>query len=142
MKNAPKRLVLDAGPLIAFFYAKDDHHEECKRGFEQLDRGKVRLLVSIPILFEVYKWLLYTTNFKIAQTDLKIMMEAFDFVALSSADFLEVYALTQVLPFWNGSLEDATVIWLSQKYQCPVWTLNYRDFGSFSSLEFWNPEPR
>jgi hypothetical protein len=31
-----KRLVLDAGPLIALFSAKDDYHEQCKADFSKM----------------------------------------------------------------------------------------------------------
>ena len=38
-----KRLVLDAGPLIALVSIKDDYHQECKAGF------------SKPIMREVFR---------------------------------------------------------------------------------------
>lgn len=136
-----KQLALDAGPLIALLYAKDTQHCECKKGFEQLSQSNVRLLTPIPILFEVYKWLLHTTNPTTAQTALNVMVETLHLIELSQADFLEVHNLIKALPNWRGSLEDATVIWVAQRYKCPVWTLNYRDFSAFPSLEFWNHDP-
>jgi len=60
-------------------------------------------------------------------------------LVLNQLDFHELYTMVRALPNWQGTLEDATVILLAQRYHCPVWTLNYRDFGIFKSLEFWNP---
>lgn len=135
-----KQLALDAGPLIALFYAKDTYHTDCRTGFEQLNQMNTRLLTPLPILFEVYKWLLQNTTPTAAQTSLNAMIETLDLVVLRLSDFLEIHTFIQSLPTWQGSLEDATVIWLTRQYQCPVWTLNYRDFGSFASLEFWTPD--
>ena len=134
-----KQIVLDADPLIAFFYAKDTVHISCKAGFEQLFVSKIKLLTPIPVVFEVYKWLVQRTTPAVAQATLAVMQESLSFVLLNQIDFDEIYFMVQALPQWRGSLEDATVILLAQRYRCPVWTLNYRDFGIFQSLEFWNP---
>jgi predicted nucleic acid-binding protein len=135
-----KQLVLDAGPLIALFSVKDVDHQICKAGFEQLSPSQTILLTPIPIVFEVYKWLLHRTTPVVAQDTLNVMRESLHTVSLSQLDFHELNVMVQALPRWQGSLEDATVILLAQRYRCPVWTLNYRDFGIFKSLEFWNPE--
>lgn len=135
-----RQLVLDAGPLIAFFYAKDTDHEICQAGFEQLLTTNTSLLTPIPVVFEVYKWLLQRTNPAVAQATLAVMQDTLRFIPLSQQNFDEVYLMVQALPQWQGSLEDATVILLAQHYNCPVWTLNYRDFGIFKFLKFWNPE--
>lgn len=134
-----KRLVLDAGPLIAFFYAKDTEHKLCQLGFEQLFADNTDLLTPIPVVFEVYKWLLQRTTPAVAQATLAVMQENLKFVPLNQQDVDEIYLTVQTLPQWQGSLEDATVILLAQRYSCPIWTLNYRDFGVFKFLEFWNP---
>jgi predicted nucleic acid-binding protein len=57
-----KQLVIDAGPLIGLFYAKDTDHDQCVTGFRQLNQAKTILLTPIPIVFEVYKWLLQRTT--------------------------------------------------------------------------------
>lgn len=134
-----QQLVIDAGPLIALFYGKDTHHAECIVGFEQLSREKVILLSPIPIVFEVYKWLLQRVGSKVAQSTLDVMEESLHLVALSKVDFQELRAMIRILPSWHGSLEDTTVIFTAHRYHCPVWTLNFRDFGMFKALEFWNP---
>lgn len=134
-----RQLVLDAGPLIAFFYSKDTDHLICKAGFEQLFQSRTTLVTPVPIVFEVYKWLLQRTTPAIAQAVLDAMRENLKIVPLNQLDLDKLYVTMQALPQWQGSLEDATVILFAQHYRCPVWTLNYRDFGIFKSLEFWNP---
>jgi hypothetical protein len=44
------------------------------------------------------------------------------------------------LPQWQGSLEDATVVFMALRYHSPVWTYNFRDFGTFKNLDFWTPD--
>jgi len=139
MLKSVSKLVIDAGPLIALLYAKDPLHLECRSGFEQLIQAKVRMYTPIPVLFEVYKWLLYTTNPTTAQTSLNIMLESLHLISINEADLREISSLVKIIPNWNGSLEDATVIWVARIHNCPVWTINYRDFGTFTDLEFWNP---
>lgn len=135
-----RQLVLDAGPLIALFYAKDTHHVECTVGFEQLHQSKAVLLTPIPIIFEVYKWLLQRIGAELAQNTLDVMQASLQPVSLNQVDFHELQGMVRALPGWGGSLEDTTVILMAQRYRCPIWTLNYRDFGSFKALEFWNPD--
>lgn len=132
--------MLDAGPLIAFFNSKDTDHLTCKAGFEQLLEAGTTLVTPIPIVFEVYKWFLQKNNPAKAKTVLDAMRKVLTIVTLSQQEIDEIYAMAEALPEWTGSLEDATVIMLAQRHRCPVWTLNYRDFGIFRSLEFWNPD--
>jgi predicted nucleic acid-binding protein len=135
------RLILDAGPLIALFAAQDPDHSAAQSGFEQLAQSKTQLITPIPIIYEVYKWLLYQTSSAIAQSALKAMRQSLDEVVTSSIELEAIQALVTLIPGWNGSLEDATVILYAQKHHCPVWTMNYRDFGVFKDLSFWNPQP-
>ena len=136
-----KQLVLDAGPLIGLFYSKDAYHAEYVEGFKQLARQKIVLLAPIPIIFEVYKWLLHRTRPEIAQNTLKVMQDSLHPLPLNKPDFDELQDLILQLPQWEGSLEDCTVLLIALKYRSPVWTYNYRDFTIFQSLEFWNPDP-
>lgn len=64
-----KQLVVDAGPIIALFYAKDTYHSQGVAGFTQLSKAKTVLLTPMPIVFEVYKWLLQRTSPLIRSTD-------------------------------------------------------------------------
>lgn len=71
-----KQIVLDAGPLIALFYSKDTYHEQCVVGFSQLVEKNTLLLTPLPIVFEVYKWLLQRTQPKVAQRTLLTMNDS------------------------------------------------------------------
>ena len=132
--------MLDAGPLIAFFYAKDTYHSYCVAVFSQLDASQTALLTPIPIIFEVYKWLLHHSYGNVARRALQIMNDKLQTVALEEQTFNNLQKILTDLPNWKGSLENATVVLTALQYDCPVWTYNYRDFSIFQSLEFWNPE--
>jgi predicted nucleic acid-binding protein len=136
-----KQIVIDAGPLIGFFYAKDTHHSICVAGLTQLAARRTKILAPLPIIFEVfYKWLLQRTYPKAAQDTLQIMKESLHIVFIDAADFETLERLVLSLPQWQGSLEDGTVAMTALRYRCPVWTLNYRDFSIFPSVELWNPD--
>lgn len=132
-------LLLDAGPLIALFAAQDRDHAMAQQGFAQLAQAQTQLITPIPIIFEVYKWLLYETSPAIAQSALKVMRHSVHELPVTSVELEMLQSLVALIPNWKGSLEDAIVIVSAQKLNCPVWTLNYRDFGVFTTLSFWNP---
>jgi predicted nucleic acid-binding protein len=134
-----KQIVIDAGPLIALFHAKDTDHQICVIGFTQLIQNRTQIIAPVPIVYEVYKWLLQKTSSAIAQKTLRDMEESLYFVLLDQDTLQAVQTMVVNLPEWKGSLEDATVAVMALRYRCPVWTLNYRDFSLFQSLEFWNP---
>lgn len=135
-----KQIVLDAGPLIALFYATDTYHAQCVAGFSQLIEGNTLLLTPLPIVFEVYKWLLQRTRPEVAQQTLLTMNDSLHILAMEAEAFSQLQAVVAQLPQWKGSLEDATVMLTALQHRCPVWTYNFRDFSIFSALEFWNPE--
>ena len=137
-----KQLILDAGPLIGLFYGKDTYHQECVDGFDYLRQQRVALVVPVPILFEVYKWLLQRTRTDVAQRALATMSQSLNSVALSDEDFQALQAMILRLPDWQGSLEDGTVVMTALRYRSPLWTYNFRDFAQFKSLEFWTPGSR
>jgi predicted nucleic acid-binding protein len=133
-------LTIDAGPFIGLFYAKDTYHQQCVEGFAQLAKNKTILLAPIPIVFEVYKWLLQRTTPDTAQRALQIMEDSLHLIEINKADLTNLKAMLLQLPQWQGSLEDATVVLVALRYRCPVWTYNFRDFAAFKSLNFWTPE--
>lgn len=135
-----KQIVLDAGPLIALFYAKDTYHSQCVEGFRQLMQSHTLLLTPLPIVFEVYKWLLQRTRPEIAQQTLLTMNDSLHILPMNADAFEQLQTVVNQLPQWKGSLEDATVILTALQYRSPVWTYNFRDFSLFSALDFWNPE--
>lgn len=135
-----RQLVLDAGPLIGFFYTKDTYHQQCVDGFRQLAKIGTRQIVPLPIVFEVYKWLLQRTYTSQAHHALKTMEDSFYLLPLESDTFGQLQDMVTSLAEWQGSLEDATVVLTALQYRCPVWTYNYRDFAISETLKFWNPE--
>lgn len=135
-----RQLVLDAGPLIGLFHATDTYHNQCVSGFNQLSQSRTLLLTPLPIVFEVYKWLLQHTRTDVAQRTLQTMSDSLHLLTLDSETFAELQNVIEKLPQWRGSLEDATVMLTALQYRCPVWTYNFRDFNIFKSLDFWNPE--
>lgn len=135
-----KQIVLDAGPLIGLFYAKDVDHDQCVAGFFQLIQAKTVLLTPVPIIYEVYKWLLHNTTPIVAQQALHRMEESLTLLPIDQVEFQLLCQMIQSLPEWRGTLEDLTVITVALRYKSLVWTLNYRDFILFNTLAFWNPE--
>ncbi len=134
-----KQIVVDAGPLIGLFYAKDTYHSQCVEGFRQLTQSNTLLLTPLPIIFEVYKWLLQRTRPEVAQHTLLTMNDSLHVLAMDAEAFIQLQNVVTQLPRWKGSLEDATVMMTALQYRCPIWTYNFRDFSIFSALEFWNP---
>ncbi len=133
-------LILDAGPLIALFSAQDQDHALCRAGFEQLASQNATLRIPMPVLFEVYKWLLYHISYPEAQQALSVMQDSLEIDPITASDFAEITQLVRSLQNWCGSLEDASIVIIAQQHQSPVWTLNYRDLGLFKTLQFWIPD--
>jgi len=69
-----KQVIVDAGPLIGLFYAKDTHHAECVPGFRQLAEENIKAIAPVPIVFEVYKWLLQRTRPEVARRAIAVFM--------------------------------------------------------------------
>ncbi|MEL6488619.1 MAG: type II toxin-antitoxin system VapC family toxin [Cyanobacteria bacterium J06634_6] len=134
-----RQIILDAGPLIGFFSDQDTYHEQCVTGFQQLAQAKVSRLVPLPIVFEVYKWVLQRSYPQAAWKALQVMEQNCQILEVNSQDFKELKAIITKLPKWTGSLEDGTVMLTAVQHSCPIWTYNFRDFSSFQALEFWNP---
>lgn len=134
-----KQLVVDAGPLIALFWEKDPDHALSKKGFQELAAAHTQVLTPIPIIFEVYKWLLYRVSRPAALEALDAMNLSFYAIPVSLVELEKLSTLVHNLSSWNGSLEDAMLALTAQQYSCPLWTLNYRDLSVFSTLEFWTP---
>jgi predicted nucleic acid-binding protein len=93
----------------------------------------------MPVLFEVFKWLLFEAGPQAARKGLTKMMEGAVVVPFTLEDLEEARLLLARLPGWEGTLEDASVALLALRLKAPVWTLNYRDLGAFPALRFWTP---
>lgn len=137
--EVPPRLLLDAGPLIALFHKEDRDHAITATGFRQLAGGGTTVITPLPVVFEVYKWLLFRAGPPSAQEGFQRMRRSLDVLYLGAGDFEAAAALSGSIPNWAGTLEDATVVLTSLRLRLPVWTLNYRDLSAFPRLRFWTP---
>jgi predicted nucleic acid-binding protein len=138
--DLPRGIVLDAGPLIALTWPADPDHAASRAGFDTLIRRRTRLLVPLPIVFEVYKWLLHQAGTRAAHAALADMRAALEIIFPDQGVFDDVAALVLGLGVrWNGSLEDALVAALAIRLNLPAWTLNYRDLAAFPRLSLWAP---
>lgn len=138
--DVPAGIVLDAGPLIALAYSADPDHAVSRAGFDTLIRGRARLVAPLPIVFEVYKWLLHQAGARVAQAALVDMRSVLELVFPDPSIFDDVLAMVTALGTrWNGSLEDALVAAVAIRLRLPAWTLNYRDLAAFPRLALWSP---
>lgn len=117
--------VLDTGPLVAFFNAKDKHHENCVAFFSQL-RG--RRLLPATVLAEV-SWQLEHWPRVEALFIEHVAMGFFELVNLTSDDLLRVSKLiTKYADFPLGAV-DASVIAVAERYEVDrIATLDHRHF--------------
>ena len=137
--EAPARLVLDAGPLIALLHRADPDHAAATAGFRQLTQVRTRLVTPLPIVFEVYKWLVYEAHPAAAQLGLQQMRRGLEIVYPAATELNEVGSVLAAMPTWKGTLEDALVAVTGLRLDAPVWRLNFRDLAAFRNLQFWTP---
>jgi hypothetical protein len=97
------------------------------------------LLIPVPIVFEVYKRLAYDVGPELAAVGLDHMVTTLTLVYIVPENLERIGASLASRPWWDGSLEDATVALLGLERQAPVWTFNYRDLRAFTNLRFWTP---
>ncbi|MGE3913786.1 MAG: type II toxin-antitoxin system VapC family toxin [Chloroflexota bacterium] len=109
------------------------------RGFHQLDQGRTMLIVPLPIVLEVYKWLLQRAGLRLARMGLSLLRERVEIVHLAQPDFEASLQLLFVHAEWLGTIEDAVVAQTALRLDAPVWTYNYRDLNAFPNLHFWTP---
>lgn len=139
VRTIPRHIVLDAGPLIALFHHQDPDHDDAVRGFTALAARQAELVVPAPVIFEVYKWLLYHAEHTVAQLGLREMRKSLAVTYVDAGEFDMACQFTNSLRGWTGTLEDAVVALTALRLGTPVWTLNYRDLSAFPRLTFWNP---
>ncbi|MFF8189985.1 type II toxin-antitoxin system VapC family toxin [Streptomyces bobili] len=117
--------VLDTGPLVAFFNAKDKHHARCVEFFSKL-RG--RKLLPSTVLAEVSWQLEHWPRVEAAFIE-HAAKGTFELVNLTSEDLLRVSELiTQYADFPLGAV-DASVIAVAERYAVDrIATLDHRHF--------------
>jgi len=134
------KLVVDTGPFIAIFSRTDSEHENCLRGYQQIISEGDELYTSFPIFCEVHKLLLQRLGDRVARNQLIALEEAVSIVPFDLMDVQDAIALVSSIPQWKGTLPDASIVILTRTLNCPLWTLDYRDFSRFNDLEFWTPK--
>jgi predicted nucleic acid-binding protein len=97
------------------------------------------LITPLPIVFEVYKWLVYEAGPATAQQGLRHMTRSLDLAYPMQDEFVAAATLAGALRGWGGTLEDALVAVTALGRRVPVWTMNFRDLGAIPELHFWNP---
>ena len=102
-------------------------------------RAGARVVAPLPVVFEVYKWLVQETRPAIARQGLQRMQRTLDIAYTEPAHVIEVLELLNRMPNWSGTLEDALVAVTGLRLDIPVWTLNHRDLAAFRNLHFWTP---
>lgn len=134
------RVVLDAGPLIALLHRRDPDHAVSVVGFRQLVEARTRLIAPLPIVFEVFKWLLYEGSAEAARMGLQRMRRSLEIVYPGASELDELTTVLAAMPAWQGTLEDALVAVTGLRLDCAVWTMNFRDLSAFRRLQFWAPD--
>lgn len=134
-----RRILVDAGPFIALFNRDDRDHVLAAYGFEELSSRRVRVLLPLPIAFEVCKWLRYKVSGDAAIMAIDRIRRGTEIIYPSADDFSRAIQVARQMPSWRGSLEDALLANLATAHRTPLWTLNYREFAAFGALHLWNP---
>jgi predicted nucleic acid-binding protein len=134
-----KRLVLDTGVLLAFLNDRDKDHTQALSGFQSLNEMSTRLIAPSCVVLEVAKRLLFDVNAGAMQRATIAMLETLEILDTTPETIQAALGLIQSMKVWSATLEDAIVMNTAFALNAPVWTFNYRDFGSIKNLEFWTP---
>jgi len=134
-----RRLVLDAGPLIALLSSQDNYHKEAREGFAQLPKEFGEVLTPLPILFEVYKFVAREQSPSVARKALSVIKQETVIILLEIESMQTIFDLAMQMTNWQGSLEDASVVVIAQKFNAPIWTIDYRDLSWFKNIQLWTP---
>jgi predicted nucleic acid-binding protein len=137
--DVPSFLVVDAGPLIAILDGRAKEHRTAVRGLDRLISARTRIIIPLPIVFEVFKWLSNETRREVARAWLGRLHRGAVVRFPEPSDIDRVTSILHMLPSWRGSMEDALLVVICQKERLPLWTYNYRDLAAFKTLEFWTP---
>jgi predicted nucleic acid-binding protein len=126
------------GVLYAAFDAGDvEYHKIAASELLRLNQSNTQLIVPTCVVLETAKRLLFDVNASAMRRATAAMLETLEVVNTTAETLKEALELMLVMGHWGATLEDAIVINTALQLKVPVWTLNYRDFGSIKGLEFW-----
>ena len=131
--------MLDTGVLISLFNKQDRDHVTTLAGFTTLNAMNTRLIAPAAVVLETAKRLLFDVNAEVMQAGTEAMLETLDVLDTTPHTIRDALELIQGMRGWGATLEDAMVIHAALVLDAPVWTVNYRDFGSIKKLKFWTP---
>lgn len=103
--------MIDAGPLIATLFKKDRYHQQAIIGFNKLKQEQQKLILPLPIVFEVHRWLLQKQGAMLAQTIFAAIDRSFEIYTIKESDFQSIKAIALHFPDWSGTLADASVVY-------------------------------
>lgn len=136
----PRKIVLDTGVLYAAFDAGDvKHHATSIAGMSSLNASNTRLIAPSSIVLETAKRLQFDVGPTAMQTATAAMLETLEVLDTTPQTISSALELIHSMGKWVATLEDAILINAALALGAPVWTFNYRDFGSVKNLEFWTP---
>jgi predicted nucleic acid-binding protein len=120
-----RRILLDAGPIVAIFSARDAHHSIC---VEHLASIKAPLFTCWPVITEA-AWLLRQEPAAIGQVLSMLNEGLFGLLALEASAAPAISSLLVRYRHLGAQLADAALVYLAEREDIDtVFTLDKRDF--------------
>ncbi|NEO26332.1 MAG: hypothetical protein F6K03_05395, partial [Kamptonema sp. SIO4C4] len=97
---------------------EDRYHLQAVRGFQQLQKEGQPLILPLPIVFEVHRWLLQQQGPQLAQSVFAAIERRFQIYTISESDLAGIKQIILNVPQWLGTLADASVVYVAMKLDC------------------------
>ena len=104
-----------------------------------LEASNTCLIVPTCIVLETAKRVQFDVSANAMQTATAAMLETLEVLDMTLQTITAALEPSHSISKWGAALEDAVVINTTLALSAPVWTFNYRDFGTIKHLEFWTP---
>lgn len=122
------KVLVDTGPLVAFFSADDQHHSLCA---ETLKTLRTPLLTSWPVLVET-AYFLHRDPASQRLLFSAVAARFLEILPLEPAEFLAIADLAQKYHDLTPQLADLSLVYLAAREKLSViFTLDRRDFTVF-----------
>jgi predicted nucleic acid-binding protein len=108
--DVPSGLVIDAGPLIAILDDREKEHHHAVHGLDLLIAARTQIVIPLPIVFEVFKWLSNETRREVARAWLGQIQTGAVVRFSERSDIDRVTAILFMMHTWRGSMEDALLV--------------------------------
>lgn len=114
--------LLDTGPLVALFNARDEYHDECLRSLLNLKRP---LLTSWAVVTEAHHILGARVGMRSQEALGEFLIAATRIEQLEGDEVERAWQLMKKYHTTPMDLADATLVVLAEKFNCRrVWTLD------------------